>query len=101
MFDLTVAPREVFLFPDGFISFEPTVGPTRSVTVKAKFFYGIHKLQYMACGKNKRGFGGSAIVRPGFQGSARLMGFGGGFGERPGRTTRYDLQLVPPAAREE
>ncbi len=39
MFDLTVAPP-VFLFPDGFISFEPTVGPKRSVTVKAKYFYG-------------------------------------------------------------
>ncbi len=40
MFDLTVPPHEVFLFPDGFISFEPTVGPKRSVTVKAKYFYG-------------------------------------------------------------
>ncbi len=41
MFDLTVAPREVFLFPDGFISFEPTSEVSkRPVTVKAKYFYG-------------------------------------------------------------
>ncbi len=32
----------LFLFPDGFISFEPTVGPKRSVTVKAKYFFGSH-----------------------------------------------------------
>jgi hypothetical protein len=44
VFDLTVSPHEVFLFPDGFISFEPTVGPKRSVTVKAKYFYGRAKI---------------------------------------------------------
>ncbi len=36
----------LFLFPDGFISFEPTVGPKRSVTVKAKYFYGTPSLLY-------------------------------------------------------
>ncbi len=47
VFDLTVSPHEVFLFPDGFISFEPTVGPKRSVTVKAKYFYGTHVHYYL------------------------------------------------------
>jgi hypothetical protein len=35
------SPLEVFLFPGGFNIFRPTVGPERTVTVKAKYLYGI------------------------------------------------------------
>jgi hypothetical protein len=37
--NLAVAPI-IFFNADGFNRFQPTVGPKRSITVKAKYFYG-------------------------------------------------------------
>jgi hypothetical protein len=34
-------PKKIASTADGFDSFQPTVGPKRSVTVKAKYFYGV------------------------------------------------------------